>query len=765
MSDPQILPVDPPDTTATVVPASEVNTPPSETPASASDTVAPNPPTTDTAPSTQATSDASESASTQAQCDPFVALMKEAVARYEEQTKIKLDASEHAAFDSAAGIFAFIDQHAEKFREFRADGPQWLRNKIEPIAATVQTFCEAFGEAVTEPHSPFKAVFAAISVLIKAGMQVREDYNAVVDVFDTIAHHLRIMQPISSPNMEEYLRLDSVKLLAQILAVLRTITKLQKTGRFRHWLRKVRQSKEVSSALGELGRLAASHHQTVSAVTLSSTNKMMKMLVESADCEWKSIGLRSAYNWPGDKQDQDDAEFIRQLLQRIMRVAHDIYGLAHDIQEQGLSNRGILEHIQTLFLLHVEAARRHDRSSDIASIFRWLEYPDGSVKMNHLRRTRAPSTGSWFFDGRVFAAFKAGLEQMIWLRGSAGSGKSTMLAAAVRELEAHCALSDAGEIVLTHLFDVTNGSQARDLRALLSSLLCQLAHIREDIRSILLDLKETHKHGHEQLPIESMHYYLDDVLDKIDSRIFVVVDALDEADDRDVLPFLEQLHKRENISLLFSSRSEIPTRDKLEQLANAQIEMHGARVTDDITTLLNQAFAKGGALERIRDVDNVRRALSEGADGNFRWTLLQMKEIEQIAGIPQKVKAKLRSMPHTLQDIYKSVVKQIKEDDREEVRRLLMWLLLAPKPLLKPEFAELLAFQFEHDNHTPLFNPMSRVYTPNDALTLISSTFVSCHRNDGEDHEEVRLAHASVKDFLLGLPPDEPLHIDTHLAH
>ena len=86
----------------------------------------------------------------------FVALMKEAIARYEVETKTTLDSSPYTSFDSAAGILAYIQEHEKEFKKFRADGPQWLRKKVEPVAATVQTFCEAFGETVTEVRPCFR---------------------------------------------------------------------------------------------------------------------------------------------------------------------------------------------------------------------------------------------------------------------------------------------------------------------------------------------------------------------------------------------------------------------------------------------------------------------------------------------------------------------------------------------------------------------------------------------------------------------------------
>lgn len=105
-----------------------------------------------------------------------------------------------------------------------------------------------------------------------------DDFDALVDAFDTMEHHLRIVGSIAAPDMHETLREASVKLLAQILIVLGTITNLQKISRLNLLLRKLAQSKKVASALEELGRLATNHHQTVSAVTLNTVGRTLTAL-------------------------------------------------------------------------------------------------------------------------------------------------------------------------------------------------------------------------------------------------------------------------------------------------------------------------------------------------------------------------------------------------------------------------------------------------------------------------------------------------------
>ncbi|TRM58119.1 hypothetical protein BD626DRAFT_512851 [Schizophyllum amplum] len=205
--------------------------------------------------------------------------------RYERETGMDLSSPQAASFDSTTSIFAYIEQNKATFKKSRADGPQTLRSKIEPIAATIQTLCGTFEEAIILPFPPGKAIFAAIFVVIQASRQVSEDFDAALEAFDTIEHHLRTVKFIAARNMPEALREVSVKLLVQIVVVLGVITKLQKTHRLKLWLKKLGQSNEVSSALDDLGRLATDHHHIVSAATFNVVSRTLDILEASEACE------------------------------------------------------------------------------------------------------------------------------------------------------------------------------------------------------------------------------------------------------------------------------------------------------------------------------------------------------------------------------------------------------------------------------------------------------------------------------------------------
>ncbi|TRM56451.1 hypothetical protein BD626DRAFT_519566 [Schizophyllum amplum] len=244
-------------------------------------------------PTSAASSASSDTASARTQhsapIDPLADLWKEAIERYEHNTGVKLIPSRDVSFDSTNAVLGYIQHHEADFKKYRADGPQKLRSIIKPIAATVQTLCGVVGEAVSMVCSPAEAIFTALNVVIQASRQVTDDFDAVADAFDTMEHHLRMVGSIATAgDMHEAVREASVKLLAQLLVVLGTVTNLQKHNRLQLWWKKVQQSKKVSSALDELGRLATNHHQTVSVVTLSSVVNAVDMLVESRD--WDKRG-------------------------------------------------------------------------------------------------------------------------------------------------------------------------------------------------------------------------------------------------------------------------------------------------------------------------------------------------------------------------------------------------------------------------------------------------------------------------------------------
>ncbi|KAL1727977.1 hypothetical protein EV714DRAFT_275092 [Schizophyllum commune] len=607
--------------------------------------------------------------------EAIVGIWHAAVERYEHDTGTKLELVLGGPVDasSARSIESFIDECAGRFARFRADGSARARKWLKPIAATVQLLSSCLGDAVTLPFSPMKAVFGAIGVAIKLSIEVTKDYDAAMDAFETIADHLARIKIVAA---NETLREPSVRVLSQTLVVMGVITQLQRDGRFKTWLHKFKQSHELTEALADLQRLAANHHETLSAITLLSVEKTMDLL--------------------GHSMTYDDV---------------------------------------------------------IDRIFAWLRCPDFSVKINNLLQQRARSTGSWFLDGEAFAKFKTGTTRVLWLHGKAGSGKSTMIAAAERDIRSLCSTSGSS-LALFYVFDATNNAMKRNLAVLLSSLLCQLVNQEHRAVAFLSRARREHLRRMRQPSLDELRYYTKHLLIQ-GQHVFLTIDALDESDDAgDVLRFLGELRERDQISILVSSRSELAVRDELEGLADDRVFMSTEAVAGDIGILLDQTFSRDGLLARIQDPRLARKKLTAGADGNFRWVALQAQQLGLVAAFPLKLVERLASLPPDLRALYEESLAKIDERNHADVRRLFMWLLYSRSSLLKEEFAEIMAF--DYSGPLPVFSCQYRPTSADDVIALVGSTFLTVDPNSGN----VRFVHTSVPEYLLALPPSSPFYND-----
>ncbi|KAL1754065.1 hypothetical protein FB107DRAFT_216427 [Schizophyllum commune] len=678
--------------------------------------------------------------------DPLLVLWRQAVAQWEQSTHASLLSADTMMFESAQDIFDFVEGREREFKKLRHDGARWLLDRVKPIAAVVESLCTPVGDVVSWVFPPGKAIFTAMSLFIKASSAVSEDFESAGAAFSRIESHLRVIQCTEFSESEpcDARQGASVKLLSQILVVLGVVTKLQNQKRISAWLKKLGHAKEVATALEDLGRLATEHHQLVSAITLATVQKTLSVLTDSV-------------TWTEQNGDCT-------ILGRITRISQDLYAALQCtstvMSNSTKKNREILENIQNSLIMYQESHANGKRTSDIHTLCSWLKYPDSSIKLNTLLQSRASSTCLWFLDGPHFASLKAGTTRALWLHGEAGSGKSTMLAAATRDLKAFCASagpsSTMQSITVVHMFDALDPSQARDIRALLSSLLCQIAHHHGPTLDLLLKLHKENMGGHSQLSLDGLRRCFDNVLDTLLARLVIVIDALDEADDVAIFHFLSSLRAYDKVSLLLSSRMEAACRRELVALCDAQVAMHKSLVNIDLETVLDSQF-QHGSLRMVAEADMVRTALRNGADGNFRWMVLQIQELSRISGIPTKVRERLKTLPPSLTGVYDQCLRAIPPEDRSDVVRLLSWLIYTHVPLTTRNFAQLLAFT--HCERLPAFDATLQPSSIEQVLSIIGSTLVTVQGN------EVRIAHGSVKDFLLGLPPTSPFYIDSQVAH
>jgi hypothetical protein len=220
------------------------------------------------------------------------------------------------------------------------------------------------------------------------------------------------------------------------------------------------------------------------------------------------------------------------------------------------------------------------------------------------------------------------------------------------------------------------------------------------------------------------------------SRIFIIVDALDECDNGQVryelLKFLKSLLYSSSTNVLFTSRPEPAIADAFSGLSIdiSSVPFDNRSVNKDIhdhlrLLMTELPYSRWSLATQAKAI----AVITSGADGVFRWAELQ---IQQLRGKMRDVDVDraLGRLPRGLSETYKRMLERIDfQDYRPEAMAVLRWLSRCMRPLSVAEVAELAAFE-EHgadggstqpDNrdHEVSFVPGRRFNSPSEILHIL----------------------------------------------
>ncbi|KAI5885468.1 uncharacterized protein SCHCODRAFT_02117125 [Schizophyllum commune H4-8] len=178
-------------------------------------------------------------------------------------------------------------------------------------------------------------------------------------------------------------------------------------------------------------------------------------------------------------------------------------------------------------------------------------------------------------------------------------------------------------------------------------------------------------------------------------------------------------------------------------------------VNEDITTLVDSLLRPGGKLARISHHTDIREVLCCRADGSFRWiTSLAQSLAGLTVPTSRYVQSHLNNVPDALVSLYQKGLNSIIPAFREDVVRLLKWVIHTAEPLSPAELQQLLLFRYANDSDMPVYDSSEALGQDAAVISLVGSTFLFVC--DGV----VRLAHSSVKDYLVSLPVESPFRVD-----
>ncbi|KAL8966269.1 MAG: hypothetical protein Q9183_003446, partial [Haloplaca sp. 2 TL-2023] len=323
----------------------------------------------------------------------------------------------------------------------------------------------------------------------------------------------------------------------------------------------------------------------------------------------------------------------------------------------------------------------------------WLSPLTFWARQQDISKTRTPETGLWLLEDRFYQAWLQGQDQILWCYGMPGAGKSVLTSLVVEEL-CKITLEDQGTVVCIYC-DYKERPRQTPIN-LLSSVVRQLAVSQSIGFEEIGALRKLHK-DKETRPSRAEVVDLLSLYHRLPSRVFIVVDALDECNATDntknllaeelprLLPkahFLFTSRKLGDIEQLFDGRPQLEIRASDSDIKRCIMD----RVTHE-PRLRKHMAADPSLLELVQD------AIVRRSDGMF---LLAQLHISALATkhTRRALGASIESLPIEIDETYESTLRRINDqnpDDASLAKKVLMWVIHTSRPLTLAEIQNAIA--------------------------------------------------------------------------
>jgi hypothetical protein len=166
---------------------------------------------------------------------------------------------------------------------------------------------------------------------------------------------------------------------------------------------------------------------------------------------------------------------------------------------------------------------RHNQEHNV--ILNWLTGIDYAPQQNDYIRRRQPGTGQWLLDSAEFQTWLYTSQQTLFCPGIPGAGKTILTSIVVDDL---CnRFRNDITIGIAYIYCNFRRQDEQKVEDLLASLLKELAQYQLSLSGIVKDLYDRHKDKRTRPSLDDLSRALQSVASMY-SRVFIVVDALDE---------------------------------------------------------------------------------------------------------------------------------------------------------------------------------------------------------------------------------------------
>ncbi|KAI8631427.1 hypothetical protein F5Y19DRAFT_493331 [Xylariaceae sp. FL1651] len=274
-------------------------------------------------------------------------------------------------------------------------------------------------------------------------------------------------------------------------------------------------------------------------------------------------------------------------------------------------------------------------------------------------------------------------EQVLWLTGSSGSGKSTQLRYIRHRLEKQCKRT-ANSIIFCNADGQSldrffaSGSKPGNVRSMMAirSILLQLFALDNSLRQKLISLFNGNI-SDSRLARFFLDDYIGSEIRTSARRTFILVDADDSCDTvyiQDLLHCLCQMAQNSNISLCLASR---PVMGRIPvNIIQLSLENHSFKdIEQSVHSRLKANWDERSIL--------VRKVAGK-ANGNFLWAELATNLLNKIidgGGSQNLADQTLGELPVDLDALYECALGTLSSAEKADAATIMRWVMLAPEPL------------------------------------------------------------------------------------
>lgn len=193
------------------------------------------------------------------------------------------------------------------------------------------------------------------------------------------------------------------------------------------------------------------------------------------------------------------------------------------------------------------AMERHD-------ILNWLTDFDHKRQQHDVYSGRQDGTGEWFLDSEEYGSWKETRGQTLICPGMPGAGKTVLASIVIDERLGHCV--DHPEHGIAFAYCDYKLQKQQSTNSILASLLKQLIEHQPVLSGDIKDLYGKKENTRNMLSLDDIRACIRSVISSY-SRVFIVIDALDECDSEqlaDLLPEISALRDDHQVNFMATAR-------------------------------------------------------------------------------------------------------------------------------------------------------------------------------------------------------------------